>query len=343
MRLSPRFSALITASMCASVLLAGCASTPEADRTDAAEESPLGEYFAAAYGGDTSEEEQQKQFAEDEREREEMVAQCMTDEGFEYTPNVQDASFMMSGGEDWDPDSREWVSQYGYGQINYPGREEMESGDVGEYVDNNADYVESLSESEQQAFYEALHGPMPDEEDMPMEDESMEYDWETAGCSGWAQHELLGEDPFMSDEHKPLMDDMNKLYETMMDSPELADIDAAWASCMADSGHPGFTTQFDAQNSIGEEMNALYEESSGSGLDGSETDPDEALMAGPDEAQMAELGEKEIELALVDLECREKTGYQDAFQKVNNELEQQFIDDHEAQLEAFKADAEQGR
>ena len=35
-----------------------------------------------------------------------------------------------------------------------------------EQVDPNADYVASLSESEQMAFYEALHGPMPDEDEM---------------------------------------------------------------------------------------------------------------------------------------------------------------------------------
>ncbi|TYD00484.1 hypothetical protein FQ377_03325 [Arthrobacter echini] len=327
-RISHRPSALITAVMCASLLLAGCGSSTEQDTADTAEESPLGEYFAAAYGGDASPEEQQKQYAEDEREREDLVAQCMKDEGFEYTPNLQDASFMMSDDTEWDPESREWVAQYGYGMINYPGREEMESGNQDEYVDNNADYVESLSGSEQEAFYEALHGPVPDEEDMPVEGESMEYDWEAAGCYGWAEHERSGEDPMMSDEHKALMDDMNTLWESTMDAPELAELDAAWASCMADAGRPGFATQADAQNSINEEMNELYGEGTGDG---------------PDEAKMAEAGEKEIELALADLDCREKTDYRAAALQVNNEQEQQFVDDHKAQLEAFKADLEQGR
>ncbi|KNC18943.1 hypothetical protein AC792_09620 [Arthrobacter sp. RIT-PI-e] len=328
MRLSPSLTAVLCASLGGSLLLAGCASSEE---TTTAEESPLTQYFSAAYGGDLSPEEQEEQFREDNREREELVAQCMTEEGFEYIPNVQNASF-MSGGE-WEPDSREWVAQYGYGMINYPGRDEPVPEEE-QYVDANQDYIESLSESEQTAFFEALHGPMPDEEAM-MSDEPMEYDWTTAGCFGWAENERGGgEDPFSTEEHKPLMDAMDEFYQNTMDSPELAEIDAAWSSCMSDAGHPGFSAQYDAQTSINEASNALYESSAGAA-------PEEMVM--PDEAAMADLGEKEIELALADLDCREETDYRERQQEVQFEQEQQFVDDHQDQLEALKADIEQGR
>ncbi|WP_394253589.1 hypothetical protein [Arthrobacter pityocampae] len=327
MRLSPRIITALTTTMCASVLLVGCASSAETPAA-AEEESPLSEFFSSAYGGDLSPEEQEKKFAEDEREREDLVAQCMTEEGFEYTPNLQPTSTsMMAGGEEWDPESREWVSQYGYGMINYPGRDDMPSGDEGEYVDANADYLESLSESEQTAFNEALHGAPMDPEEMPEEGESMEWDWTTAGCYGWAENERGVEDPSASEEHKPLMDAMTAFYEDMGSSPELTDLDAAWSSCMADAGQPGFSAQMDAQNSINEKSNALYEE---------------AGETGPDEAAMAELGEEEIELALADLDCREKTDYQEKRLDVQNKQEQQFVDDHKAELEAFRADLEQG-
>jgi hypothetical protein len=324
-RLSTRVITVLTTTRCASALLAGCASSAETPAAE--EESPLSEFFSSAYGADLSPEEQEKKFAEDEREREELVAQCMSEEGFEYTPNLQSGSMSVAfDGDEWDPDSREWVSQYGYGMINYPGREEMQSGDEGEYVDANADYVASLSESEQGAFNEALYGPAPDEEEMPVEGEAMEWDWTTAGCYGWAEHERGTVDPMSSDEHKPLMDAMNEFYENMMKSPELADVDAAWSSCMADAGQPGFSVQFDAQNSISEESNAIYE-------NGSET--------GPDQAELDALGEKEIELALIDLDCREETDYRQKQQDVQFEQEQQFVDDHKTELEAFRADLEQ--
>ncbi|GAA1113911.1 hypothetical protein [Arthrobacter flavus] len=310
-----------------SVAMSACSTTPSDTTSTAVEESPLSEFFSSAYGGDLSPEEQEKKFAEDERQREELVAQCMTEEGFEYTPNLQSASMAVpAAGEEWDPESREWVSQYGYGMINYPGRDDMPSGEE-EYADANADYVSSLSESEQEAFYEALSGPVPDEEDIPVDEEAMEWDWTTAGCYGWAENERGIEDPMASDAHKPLMDAMNGFYEDMMSSPELADVDAAWSSCMADAGQPGFSAQMDAQNSINDQMNSLYENTA---------------ETGPDEVAMTELGEKEIDLALVDLDCRDKTDYQEKLQDVQFAQEQQFVDDHKTELEAFRADLEQG-
>lgn len=297
--------------------------------------------MASAYGTDLSPEEQQKKYAEEDRKREELVAQCMKEEGFEYKPNVQSFSFSEGTAEEWNPDSREWVSQYGYGMVNFPGREETDSSNATEYEDPNADYVGTLSESEQAAFYEALYGPTPDEEDMPADGEAVEWDWSAAGCSGWAQHERDGDNAMTSDEHKPLMDAMNSLWEDTMSAPEISALNAEWAGCMADAGYPGFSAQQDAQNSINEKMNAAYENSvptaTATGAASGETAP-----AGPDGADMSELGKEEIELALADLDCREKTEYRDKMQEVQFKREQQFVDDHKAELEAFRADLEQG-
>ena len=118
---------------------------------------------------------------------------------------------------------------------------------------------------------------------------------------------------------------MNTLYEDMMADPELLDVDAEWSACMAGAGQPGFSVQNDARSSISDKMNTMYDDS-----------------GSVDEAAMDAVGEEEIELALVDLDCREETGYQDTMESVQFKLEQQFIDDHKAELEAFRADAEQG-
>jgi hypothetical protein len=303
-------------------------STPS-PATAPVEEPPLSQFFEAAHGGALSPEEQEKKAAEDERQREELIAQCMTEEGFEYTPNIRDASSVTAAeGEEWDPESRKWVAQYGYGIINYPGRDDADSGE--QVVDANADYVASLSESERTAFDEALYGPVPAEEETPAEDEAAEWDWTAAGCLGWAEHELeqSGQLPAMPEAHEPLMQAVNEFYENLSSSPELTEIDAEWASCMTGAGQPGFSAQSDAQTSINDESIALY---------------DKAGETGPDKAALAEVGEKEIELALVDLECREETDYRNSVQEVQNKQEQQFIDDHKAQLEAFKADLEQAR
>jgi hypothetical protein len=319
--------------LAALVLLAGCsgsdgkaaASSDGADR-----ESPLTEYLSAVYGGDLSPEEQERQFAEQQEQQEELVALCMQEEGFEYTPNPASGGFQSSDGTEWKPDDREWVAQYGYGAVNSPFTEEPPPEE--EYVDLNAEYVASLSESEQAAFYEALYGPAPDEEQMS-EDGSVEYDWTTAGCQGAAQHEVAGEDISQSEEFKPLFDAINELYEDMTAWPGMADLDGEWAACMEAAGHGGHATQVDAQNSVFDDLNEIYE---------SVEMPDDGSAGGePDRAALDALAEREVALALADLDCREEVDYADRNEEIIREVEQQFIDDHKTELDAMVAAAEQ--
>lgn len=332
-----RLTACLAAFGAAAVVLAGCSSSPEEGGADSAEqESPLSEYMSAIYGGDLSPEEQQAQSEEQNRQVEEQVADCMQDEGFEYVPNT--ASYGSStSGEDvvYEPEDRDWVGQYGYGAVNSPWNEQPVDPDQQEYVDPNADYVASLSESEQTAFNEALYGPQPSEEEQAaMEDETYEYDWTTAGCYGAAQHEVYeASDPTQSEEFAPLMDAMNKLYETLASDPGMADLDAAWSACMDDGGHGGFATQADAQNSIYDAQNEIY---SAVPVDAEGNSTGEV-----DQAALDALGEQEIDLALADLDCREQTDYRAKANDIQFTLEEQFIDDHKSELEALKAAAEQ--
>lgn len=309
------------------VALAGCTSSSPTE--NAAQDSPLSKYLSALYGGDMSEEEMVAQSERDNREREELTAKCMAEEGFEYLPVIYDGSMSFSSGEEWKPDDREWVAQYGYGMVNWPGRDEQVDPptDGEEWVDPNQEYVESLSESEMTAYYEALYGPTPTEEEMS-EDGSYEWNWETSGCSGWAQHEMEGENPLSSEAHKPIMDAINEFYMSMETAPEYADLNSEWAACMADAGHAGYTSQTEAQNSVSEELNAFYENQT----EWVENDP-----------ALAKIGEKEIALALVDLDCREKLDYTKKRLAATVKLEEQFIADHKAELDALKADAEQSR
>lgn len=315
------------------VLLAGCSGAPSPEESPV---SPLTSYMNALYGGDLSEEEQQKRFEEQNKKSEDLVAACMTEQGFEYVPNIVSGSVMSSSGEEWQPEDREWVSQYGYGIINYPGRDTPVEPEQSS-PDPNAAYVESLSPSEQAAFYEALYGPQPTEEELQaMNDETgdggtYEYDWTTAGCSGAAQHETAGADPLQGEEFKTLSDSLNAFWMDMGTGPEFAAVDSEWVACMDEAGQPGFTTQSDASNSISEKYNAFWE--SASGTEG----------VSPDSPEVKELGEQEIALALVDLECREKVNYLDRRQEAQFAAEEKFVADHKSELEALKAAAEQAR
>ncbi|WP_432533925.1 hypothetical protein [Kineococcus arenarius] len=315
----------------APVLVAGvltaCSGSPaeaESERT-----GPLATYFESFYGGDLSEAEQQAKFEEQNKRTEELVAQCMSEQGFEYEPNTGNSSVSFASDSEWDPDSRDWVSQYGYGMVESPGMEEAEQEPVEENADPNADYVASLTESEQIAYSEALSGPTPSEEEMAaMEDGSYEWDWTKGGCYGEAQHETMGEDPLQSEEFEGLQEELTAFYEGQPSWPGMAEVDAAWSECMSQAGHSGFAAQADAQNSIIEELNGVWET----------MDPEGEV----DQAALDAIGAKEVEVALADLDCREQTDYRSKVEDITFEQEQQFVDDHKAELDVVKAAAEQG-
>ena len=331
-----RLPAALTALAATAVVLAGCSSSSGGGGDDDAErESPLAVYLNAVYGGNLSPEEQQAQDADRNRQVEEMVASCMQDDGFEYVPSTDGGGVVFSGDENgYEPDDRDWVSQYGYGAINYPG-DDVRADTGEEYVDPNGDYVASLSESEQTAFHEALNGPQPTEDEQAaMEDGSYEYDWTTAGCYGAAQHEVFEtEDLSESAEFAPLFDQINALYENSGNSPELVALDGEWAECMDAAGHPGFTAQVDAQNSIYDALNELYESLP--------VDAEGNSSGEPDQAARDAIAEKEIPLALADLDCREETDYRERAEDIQFELEEQFVADHKTELDALLAAAEQ--
>ena len=65
-------------------ILTGCGGASSDDKLSY-EDSPLSQYLSAAWGGDLSQEEQQKKMEKEQAQVEELVAQCMADEGFEGT------------------------------------------------------------------------------------------------------------------------------------------------------------------------------------------------------------------------------------------------------------------
>lgn len=321
-----RARAAIAASALLALALAGCTGgggDPAASIEERYKDSPLYAYLDAGQDTGLSEEAMMAQHEERQKLAEELIAECMASEGFEYVPQVYSSGISFDSTE-WNPDSREWVAQYGYGMVNGPTPEEPI--DPEEYPeDPNQAYVMGLSESEQNAYYETLYGPQPTEEELN-EDGSYEYDWESAGCNGKAYQEAYGGSPMESEEFEPLMEAINDFYMNLQSAPEFAELNREWVDCMSGAGFAGFSEQPDAQNSIMEELNAYYE----SMTEWIEDDP-----------ELEELGEREIALALADLDCREESDYRNASLDIQFALEERFVADHKAELEAYKAAAEQ--
>lgn len=196
-------------------ILTGCGGASSDDKLSY-EDSPLSQYLSAAWGGDLSQEEQQKKMEKDQAQVEELVAQCMADEGFSThrTPATAPSSRMAASGAREAGVGREVRLRVRQQPVRGAGRENPSEE---ENSDPNADYVSSLSESEQTAFYETLYGPSPAEDEMA-EDGSYEYSWEDAGCQGWAQHEVQGDDITQSEEFSALRTKMEELTTASQES-----------------------------------------------------------------------------------------------------------------------------
>lgn len=316
-----RLYSVLAAATLISFAVAGCSSAPEAKKLDPAK-SPLQVYMSALYPTSG-----QDDFEEQQKKTETLVAACMADEGFDYVP-VDQSQYSTGSVDDYEErDTEKWVTEHGYGMVQTEEEIAEQTKQSEEFVDPNQEYVAALSPGEQTAYYEVLYGVTPAEEDLN-EDGSYEYKWEEAGCQGSAQHEVSGDDPSAAEENKPLFDAMNALYEGLQKSPTIKKLDAAWSSCMADAGYSTYKAKQEAQQSMNDELNALYEA-------GGEN--------GADEAAMATLREKEVKVALADFTCSEKVDYTDASIAAQFELEEQFIADHKSELDSLISDAEQGK
>ena len=291
-----------------------------------ANKTPMTEYYNSIYGEYDS-----KESIAQQKKVEDLIATCMSKEGFDYKPVDQTQGITDMTDEMEERDTEKWVAANGYGMNLTDEQMEEQNEEAENWVDPNADYVNALSPSEQTAFYAVLYGPGPTaEEQAAMEaGEDFEYNWENSGCQGSAQHEITGDDVTQDDKYKPLMDAIDKMYETREKSPEMKKLNAAWSSCMSDAGFD-FKKKDDAIQEVSDQQNSFWESAS----------PD---SEGPDDATKAKWREHELDVALADFKCAEKTGYTQKALKVQFDQENQFIADHKSELAELVADAEQGR
>lgn len=278
--------------------------------------------------GDVNQEELDAQQAQTE----DLVAACMKDEGFEYLPNTQNGGTVMSTEDIEDRETEEWVASNGYGMIQTQEEMEQMQSEGEEYVDPNADYLAALSETEQAAFYEVLYGPGPTEEEMAAMEEGdggYEYNWETSGCQGAAQHEVQdGQDAYSDPKFKGLFDKMSALYTKAQEQPKIKELNSKWAACMADAGYPEFSTKQDPFDALNEAQNAYYE---------SQTFDEQGMPTNVDDAALAELKQTEIDMALADFKCSAKVDYMQQSLKAQFALETQFVEDNKSELDALLA------
>lgn len=297
--------------------LAGCSGGPGGSEKLSYEDSPLSKYLEVVNGSWDEE-----KMAADQKKAEEFKAECMAEEGFEYTP-VDQSQYMTSFGEEEmaERETEEWVAANGWGFVQTQAEMDAQQAEAEEITDPNQPYIESLSPTEQEAYYATLYGVPPTEEEIG-EDGTYEYNWETSGCEGAAQHEIQGENYWEDEEFSDLTEAMSTLWEEQSKHPDVVALDEKWSACMADAEYPDLKSRSDAQTIIMDKQNEFWNGEN---------------AEGPSEEQLAELKQEEIDLALADFRCGKKLDYQNVQLRAQFDLEEQFIEDHKSELDALVA------
>ena len=343
------------------MVLAACGGTET--ETDAGT-SPLAEYLGDDAGfafADGDQEAAQAAFEEQERERQQVIAECMQAQGFEYIPVDSSVFFGFEEADGLEWGSSEWTAKYGFGITTQRfSQEELGPDLVGwdesgfeeqQENDPNAAIVEAMSESEREAYYEALWGEesfvefdesLSEEE---MEEQMEDFDYEPTGCEGEAYAEQDSNKFF-----EEFSDELDEMWERMEADPRIAEAEQKIADCVAEKGFE-YTSMEDLYERWEPELSAIDEQIGYPGGDLTEEDfaqmSEEELDAIfnqprtiPDDvkARIGELQQEEISLAVAVDECGGSFEDQsELFNEVRFEYEQQFVDDNADRLAEFKS------
>lgn len=343
------------------LILAGCGDGDESDG-DTGRASPLAEFLgidegrATGVGG--------MEFTEEDRQRhhevQELIVECMSEAGFEYYPEPfwgdredlpgvdeeQQAAWQLR--ED-DPEA--FAQEWGYGittmqDLNQVVTDPAEP--AGPADDPNHEYRESLSPAAQEEYQKALWGDWeavePAEENGELE---MADPIDVGGCHTEAQQAVHGMGE-LEQEFSELWDAIAALEERVSEDPEVAEAEQAWSSCMAEAGYSGLSAVDDAREQVYERQSELFHiradpADQGDAAAQAEDGVEPEVLPSPDFAppeidpdELARVQDFEREIAVADFECQQDSELDRIQQEVRFTLEEEFIETHRDQLEAYR-------
>jgi len=293
----------------------------------------------------------QDQFAEQTRVAEEQIVECMAAEGFDYVAQTQSFEAVNNPFEEaMQLAPREFAEQFGWGMATLSGFDQ--AFEVGqEFVDPNQDYVESLSDGEQQAYFETLHGVQPDIDFENLTDDEINdafENFEPSGCNSIAYEQIFsGENSVFG-----IYDELSDVFEDMSDKvasdPRVVEFNSAWQTCIGESGYD-YSSQEDAMQALGQRSQELFESATFAGDGLAEADFEqmseeelEAIFSQPpdvDEELQAEIEADEIAFALVALDCGMSPpflGQPQVLLEVQFELEQAIVNENQEVFDRYR-------
>ena len=299
-------------------------------------------------------------FVQQERRAQELIAQCMAAEGFEYVAVTRPTEQFEFGSSQ----EVEYAREYGFDVSTRYG--ETFNSPEDDWVDPNQSIVESLSESERDAYYETLYGSSfttgtassGGEGDASTEALVVEPDFD--GCSGQAYEEI-----YALEATQQLYEqlDMASLIERAEADPRVAALEVEWSECMAERGHDyedpevffeavytdleerleeivgpagGFTSPFEGMSE--DEINEMLTTLSQDELDDLFSQAEQQAQADVDQEALAALQAEERALAVDFAECID--GIYEQTLEIYREYEAVLVAENRALLEQFRESRE---
>lgn len=304
-------TAVVAATSATAMLLSACSSDPAPTKTQdqtptqATITSPLDEYLAVLDDRTSLVEWETSTFIL----REEVVAQCMTDKGFEYIPRPapKEAPPLPPA----QPMDESWVAANGFAHPDDDGLAFIWP------EDTNTAYIQSLSASARDAYQEALMGaPLTEDEYAALSGEDLLL---RQGCFGQASLAQEAIDPAFSNDFAEFRDSLEEVEAAVFRDPVMAAVVAQWSDCMADAGFIHSTRE--------EMIDAAMAASIAAG------DP----TVGGNEEAIAAAADAEIETALADLACYKAVDWATTEAAVRKQVEEQYVTDNKAALDEYIA------
>lgn len=241
----------------------------------------------------------------------ELIAECMAKEGFEvisaYPPVDNIAEFGAPR------DDIDYAREYGFGiSTTFGDTDLLASAD--EWIDPNQAIIESLSESERAAYFDALEG-------------TGEFD----GCIGEADKQVFGRETLSEIYEKT---DLESIFDRLAADPRIADIEAEWSKCMAEQGY-----QYENPDALNETVNDLRERFNeivgvSEEFDDQVADTEQVAQKEVDQVALAALQTEERALAVANAGCT-KVLYKQT-NKLYKEHEATFVNENRAVLEQIR-------
>ncbi len=343
----------------AGVVLTSCGNTDDGgtaaggnDSDEENNESPLSEYLGDGFdmsangamvmvgAAELSDDDKQGM-----RQVEEKVAACMDERGFEYEPVPPGDEGTSEFDEAFSLDPADFAEKYGYGVTTMSPEESASAGDESddENKNPNDEIRDGLSAAAQKEYDKALWGNQADMADsgeavvsaVPEGEE--ETDPDKQGCHQRASDEVFGEQQAQMDpdEFSGLLDDIGTLRERIGNDPRIGEAEQGWSDCMAEEGHGEFSTPDEPAQQVMDRWSNMQDGGQSGGPADDQTVTAQPGSADVDPAELEKLQQYEIDVATADHGCQQG-GYQEAYDEVSNELEQEFVDQHRDELERYR-------